>query len=169
MIQQKRLPADSSAMTFGIIALSITLVGFCCGLFAIGALAMSIIGLLKANKSIALYRENQELYFEQSYKNVNTGKILNIIAIPISAIVSLIMIIYYLFYGAALLSLFTFFGAMSSAIEEGQSNNSNYYEYYKEETDTLSNWDDESYDIEHDATADYNKELVKTVKENDSL
>ncbi len=171
-MQQKRLPADSGAMTLGIIALSITLVGFCCGLFAIGALAMSIIGLIKANNSIALYRENEELYFEQSYKNVNTGKILNIIAIPISAMVSLVMIGYYFIYGAALLSFLTFFGAMSSAIEEEQSNGKNSdYDYYEEEANSLKNWDDDTYIIEqdNDSLADYEEELIKTIKESDSL
>ncbi|WP_296316420.1 hypothetical protein [Winogradskyella sp. UBA3174] len=145
-MQQKRLPADSGAMTLGIIALSITLVGFCCGLFALVALAMSIVGLLKANKSIALYRENQELYLEQSYKNVNTGRILNIIAVPISAIVSLIMLTYYLIYGVAILA---FFGLMSSAIQEGQSNsNKTDNDYYEEEIDTTTTWEDDDYIIE---------------------
>lgn len=150
-MQQKKLPADSGAMTLGIIALSICLIGFCCGLFALAALTMSIIGLVKANKSIALYIENPELYFEQSYKNVNTGKILNIIAIPISGVVSLIMIGYYFIYGAALLSFISFFGALPAVIEEEQLHrDSKEYEYYEEGIDSINKWEDDTYVIEQE-------------------
>ena len=147
-MNKKKLPADSGAMTLGIISLSIVLIGFCCGLLAVAALVLSIIGLVKANKSIALYRENEELYLEQSYKNVNTGRILNIIAIPISGIVSLIMIGYYFLYGAAVLSFLTLFGSMASEMER-QSTYPD-YEYYEETTDSTDTWGDDDYIIEEE-------------------
>ncbi|MBQ0737461.1 hypothetical protein J9332_24350 [Aquimarina celericrescens] len=101
-MNQNRLPADSSAMTLGIIAVVITVAGCCCGLLAYVSLILSIVGLISANKSIKLYEFEPENYSPYSYNNVKNAKILNIVTIVVSGLISLFYTVYYLFYGALL-------------------------------------------------------------------
>ena len=146
-MSDNKLPADPSATTIGIISLSILLIGFCCGPIAIVALILSIIGLVNANRSIQLYNQAPENYSHASYKSVNTGKILNIIAIPISGIISLFWIAYYLIYGATLLSIFTLFSEAATEAERNKNNT----EYYNYEDDSIDNTDEDMYFFEVDS------------------
>ena len=59
----------------------------CC--YGIG-LILGIVALVQAQKDIALYAQNPELY--SNYSNLNTGKILSIIGISLSAIYLLVVI-----------------------------------------------------------------------------
>lgn len=143
-----KLPADSSSVTLGIISLSILLLGFCCGPIAIVALTLAIIGLVKANRSIALYHSKPEEYNVLSYKNVKTGKILNIIAIPLSGLVTLFWLIYYFFYGAAILSMFSL---LSNAMEYEQLEQDNKLNEYIEEIDDTIQFEEEPFLYEKDS------------------
>ncbi|MFT6843121.1 MAG: hypothetical protein ACJASR_001895 [Psychroserpens sp.] len=104
-----KLPADPTAMILGIIALVVSLAGCCCGIFAFIPIIISIIGLVMANKSLRIYQINPSIYEPQSKSNVSTAKVLNIIALVVSSIVTLFYIAYFIIYGALI----------STAIMEG--------------------------------------------------
>ncbi|MEZ4858993.1 MAG: CCC motif membrane protein [Flavobacteriaceae bacterium] len=145
-MNDNKLPADSSATTLGIISLSILIIGFCCGPIAIVALVLSIIGLVNANRSIKLYNQIPENYSNQSYKSVTTGKILNIIAIPISGLISLFWIAYYLIYGAAVLSILTLFSEAAKEVERERIES----DYYNQDIDSIYNSDEDVYILEEE-------------------
>ena len=136
-------------MTLGIIAVVITVAGCCCGLLAYASLILSIAGLISANKSITLYIEQPESYSPYSYNNVKNAKILNIVTIVISGLISIFYTIYYLFYGALLSTVL--FGIWENYDEmenfnnewEGDSiYNEEYYEYEVEEYKETENLKD---------------------------
>ncbi len=83
---KRKLPADPGAMALGIIALLISLVGCCCGLFALPAIIMSLIGLIWAIKSTRRYKESPAEFSARSYSNINTAKVVNIIALVLSTL-----------------------------------------------------------------------------------
>jgi len=136
-MNQNRLPADSSAMTLGIIAVVITVAGCCCGLLAYVSLILSIVGLISANKSIKLYEFEPENYSPYSYNNVKNAKILNIVTIVVSGLISLFYTVYYLFYGALLSTML--FGLWENYDE---------IEKYNDTWEEDSIYYDESYDYE---------------------
>ena len=88
----RKLPADPGAMALGIIALVISVVGCCCGILAIPAMILSIIGLVWAIKSQSKYRNEPGKYAASSYSSVNTAKIVNIIALIMSVLFLIISI-----------------------------------------------------------------------------
>ncbi|MFK7781885.1 CCC motif membrane protein, partial [Psychroserpens sp.] len=120
-MNHNKLPADPTALILGIIALLVSFAGCCCGIFAFIPLILSIIGLVMANKSLKEYKLNPENYAHQSNTNVSTAKVLNIIALVISSIVTVLYLLYFLFYGAIL----------STALMEGYNleNNGDDFEY----------------------------------------
>lgn len=122
-MHQNKLPADSNAMILGIIALVLALTGCCCGLLSLVAVALSIVGLVIANRSLRDYTDNPENYSPQSRSNVYTAKILNIIALVISSLVTLIMLLYFAIYGA----IFSTF--IMESIRQDESNDWNWEEY----------------------------------------
>ncbi|MDR2927730.1 MAG: hypothetical protein LBV41_05975 [Cytophagaceae bacterium] len=75
------LPKSSAALTLGILSIVIC----CCCLPPVG-LILGIIGVVSGNNATRLYRENQGLYTESSYKNANAGKICAIIGIALSVV-----------------------------------------------------------------------------------
>ena len=77
-MEKQQLPNATLILVFGIISI----VTCCCG--GIIGLPLGIIALVLANKSIALYATNPELY--TGFKNVKTGRILAIIGIILNAI-----------------------------------------------------------------------------------
>lgn len=92
----QKVPNDSTVLTLGIVAIVCSILGCCCGLFTVvPGLIVSIVGLIMANKGLATYRANPGLYAQTSYKNLNTGKILSIIALIINIIILLITILYF--------------------------------------------------------------------------
>jgi len=103
-MEQKKLPADSSAMTLAIISLVLIFIGCCCVISTPIALILSIIGLVSANKSLREYQNNAENYYPQSRTNVYTAKVLNLIALIISILVSLATALYLLVYGTLIFS-----------------------------------------------------------------
>jgi hypothetical protein len=144
-MNQSKLPADSLSLILGIIALVIIVGGCCCyGFPAFVGLILSIIGLISANKSLAEYDVNPEIYSHQSRSNVATAKIINIIAVILSSIISLIMIGFLILYG--------------SILSFGMFNNSNF-----------NNWDEEQNDYEYDYEEEQIIEEELFIEENDSI
>ncbi|WP_298900778.1 CCC motif membrane protein [uncultured Psychroserpens sp.] len=139
-----KLPADPTALILGIGAILIGFAGCCCyGVFAIVPLALGIIGLVIANKSLKAFEQDPEAYNHQSRSNVATAKILNIIAIAFNAVVLL-------FFVAAV----TFFGTLSSQDfyeEILKQRNTDDFEY-EWENDTIYDYEeDDYYEIESDS------------------
>lgn len=137
-MNQNKLPADSLSMVLGIIALVMIVGGCCCyGIPAFVGLILSIIGLISANKSLAEYDTNPEVYSHQSRSNVATARIINIIALIISSIVALIAIGVIILYG--------------SILSFGMFNNSNFNNWNKEQTDYEYEYDYEEEQIIEDS------------------
>lgn len=101
-----KLPADPTAMILGIVSVVIVGLGCCCGLFAIGSLILSIIGLVMANKSIRLYKQNPENYASQSRSNTGVGQVICIVGVVVSAVLMLISLAYWTFFGSQLTESF---------------------------------------------------------------
>lgn len=102
-MHQSKLPADPTALILGIVALVIGFAGCCCyGLFAIIPLILSIVGLIMANKSLKEFDQNPNVFSHQSRSNVSIGRILNIIALIFNAILVLVVIVFFVFYGTIL-------------------------------------------------------------------
>ena len=92
---QTKLSADPGAMILGIIALLISLVGCCCGILAIPAVIMSIIGLVWANKSLKIYELDPNSYNPRSFSSVKSAKVVNIIALALSAVALVVSLIWF--------------------------------------------------------------------------
>lgn len=136
---KSKLPAEPTALVLGIIGLVIGIASCCCyGITAIIPLGLSIAGLVIANKSLRAYRENPEAYERGSYTNVNTARIINIIAVTINSIIVLFVILILLIYGSI------FSAAMFQNLEDIRSINEeqNYEEYDDYE------WESDSTEIE---------------------
>lgn len=132
-----KLPADPTAIILGIVSIVIVGLGCCCGLFAIGSLILSIIGLVMANKSIKLYRQNPENYSSQSRSNAGVGQVICIVSVVISAIFVLISLVYWAFFGSQL---------TENILKEFNKNKEN-NEIQFEETDSLDYNDAETDSI----------------------
>lgn len=135
---KNKLSADPLALVLGILALVIGIAGCCCyGITAIVPLIMAIIGLVTANKSLREYKENPDVYLPQSRSNVNTAKIINIIAIVMNGFIVLIAIAALTFYGTMLSS--GFYDRFKSY--EGTDD-------YEVQVDTTNTWQQDDYSIE---------------------
>lgn len=151
-MNQNKLPADPLSLVLGIIALIVGIAGCCCyGITAIVPLIISIIGLVSANKSLRLYNENPEVYSHMSRNNVNTGKIINIIALIMNGVIVLVAIAAITFYGTML----------SSGFFEEIQRNSHYNDFddYEVEVDT-SSWKNDEYDMETEQDSVNINELI---------
>ncbi|NRD19080.1 hypothetical protein HNV08_03395 [Winogradskyella eckloniae] len=140
-MNRNKLSADPLSLILGVLSLIIGLVGCCCyGVTAIVPLVMAIIGLVTANKSIRDFHNNPEAYDPQSLSNVNTAKILNIIAVILNGIIFLVAFAALIFYGTII----------SSAVLDG-IRNGNYEEddfHYEYESDSIEDWEEDDYIIE---------------------
>lgn len=87
MDQQKQNLENSTLIL--VLSISSILVCCCCGPLG---LIMSIVALVLANKQIGLYTANPELY--NSNSEINTGRIIAIIAIVLNSICTLLSIAY---------------------------------------------------------------------------
>jgi len=105
-MEQKKLPADPSATILGIISLVLIFIGCCCVFGVPISLILSIIGLVSANKSLRAYRYNAENYYPQSRSNVYTAKVINVIALIISVLYSLVFVLYFFIHGTFIFSEF---------------------------------------------------------------
>ena len=101
-----KLPADPTAIILGIVSLVIVGLGCCCGLFAIGSLILSLIGLVMANKSIRLYKQNPENYTSQSRSNTGVGQVICIVGVVISSIFEVFSIAYFALFGSQITESF---------------------------------------------------------------
>tara|TARA_R110000751_G_scaffold154292_4_gene259270 strand:- start:224 stop:709 length:486 start_codon:yes stop_codon:yes gene_type:complete len=135
-----KLSADPSALVLGIIAITISIAGCCCGVFAIVPVILSIIGLVIANKSLQEYSSNPEAYNPNSRSNVSTAKVLNIIALVISSLVTLFYIAYFMIYGVFISEIF-------KEAYEARNNNDDYN--YEWENDSIY-YEDDYYEMEED-------------------
>ena len=98
------LPNATAALVLGIISI---VTSWCCGFIAIIGLTLGIIALVLGSKALNLYQQDPEKYTLKSQKNANAGKICGIIGIAISGILVLIGLIYILFLGATLGTIFS--------------------------------------------------------------
>jgi len=96
---KNKLSADPTALVLGIVSLVIVISGCCCGFLAIISLALSIVGLVSANKSLNEFYLNPENYISESRSNVNAGKIVCIIGVILSSILILISVVFFAFQG----------------------------------------------------------------------
>ena len=141
-MNQNKLPADPLALILGILALLIGIAGCCCyGITAIIPLIMGVIGLVTANKSLREYRENPEAFSPQTRSNVNTARIINIIAIVLNGLIFFIAVIGLIFFGAAMTS------GMLDDLNYDSSEDDDYFET-EIEADTTNTWEDDTYIIE---------------------
>lgn len=159
-MNHNKLPADSTAMILGIIALVLGLAGCCCyGIVAIVPLTISIIGLVMANKSIREFNENPEAYSPQSRSNVATAKIINIIALVFNSIIFIFFIIVFFIYGTL------FSAAIMDSYKQSQNEYDDYYEW---ENDSLYDYEEDVIKVESDSIYidSINIEEIKDVKNN---
>jgi uncharacterized membrane protein len=154
-----KLPGDPLVLTLGIISLVLFLIGcWCYGLIGIITLIMSIIGLVAANKSVKLYNANPDQYAHSSYKNVSTGKIVNIIALVLSAIACLFVIIIVIFFGAIFASVMN--GEFKGFEDFNKAVNTDNEETYEE---------DYQYDESQDGVYEYKEERDSLNQSGDSM
>jgi hypothetical protein len=130
-MSHNKLPADPTALILGIAALVIGFAGCCCyGLFAIIPLALSIVGLVMANKSLKEFDQNPDVFSHQSRSNVSIGRILNIVALIFNSIVVLLIILFFVIYGTVLSTeLFDEFKKRNQNIEYNIENDSIYNDF----------------------------------------
>lgn len=93
-----KLAADPTSLILGIVSLVIIFLGCCCGIFAVIALIMSIIGLVFAVKSLNEFDAYPDNFSVQSRKNVYAGKIVCLIGIILSAIFIIIYAVVFALY-----------------------------------------------------------------------
>ena len=86
-MEQQKLPNATAVLILGIFSI----LTCCC--WGVLGLVLGIIALVLAKKDLALYNANPQLY--SNYSNLNTGRILAIVGIVLSAIY-LVVNIYFL-------------------------------------------------------------------------
>ncbi|MEP7255462.1 MAG: CCC motif membrane protein [Ferruginibacter sp.] len=93
-IQPVNLPNATAVLVLGIISI----VGaFCYGFVGV---ICGIIGMVLANKDRKLYQATPELYTPASYSSSNAGRTCSIIGLILGGIFLLIIIFYFIFFGA---------------------------------------------------------------------
>jgi membrane-bound ClpP family serine protease len=135
MMNTNKLPNDPTALVLGIVALGIIFIGCCCGLFAILSLALSIIALIMAVKSLNEYVRESESYSLASYKNMNAAKVIGIIGIALSSLVIF-----------AQIAVFAISGEQFSKDFWEKIRENHGFNYEKDYNDSTDTWD-EQYDI----------------------
>jgi uncharacterized membrane protein len=92
--QPANLPNATASLVLGIISI----VGALC--YGIVGVICGIIGLVLANKDRRLYQATPELYSASSYSTLNAGRTCSIIGLILGSLVVLVMIFYFIFFGA---------------------------------------------------------------------
>jgi len=77
-MEKQKLPNSNAVLILGILSI----LTCCC--WGIVGMILGIMALVLAKKDMALYAQNPELY--EGYSNINTGRILAIIGIALSAV-----------------------------------------------------------------------------------
>jgi hypothetical protein len=84
----QQLPNATIALVMGILSIVI------CGL----GVVLGIIGIVMANKDMALFRNNPGVYSEASYNNAKTGRVCSIIGIVLSSLIVVFYILWIVFF-----------------------------------------------------------------------
>ncbi|MCX8534400.1 CCC motif membrane protein [Chryseobacterium luquanense] len=95
-MNQQKLPNATAVLVLGIVSI----VGCCC--YGVVGLIAGIIGLVLYKKDNALYQANPTMYSD--YNNLNTGKILCIIGLSLSALYLILNIVMISVFGWEALS-----------------------------------------------------------------
>jgi len=90
---QKPLPNASVVLVLGIVSIVL------CWCHGIIGLILAIVALVLANKDMALYNQNPEMYTLSSYNNVKSGRTIAIIGLVLAGVFLFFMIIGLLFLG----------------------------------------------------------------------
>ena len=90
---QKPLPNASVVLVLGIISIVL------CWCHGIIGLIIAIIALVLANKDLALYNNNPEMFTPSSYSNLKSGRTIAIIGLVLAGVFLFFMIIALLFLG----------------------------------------------------------------------
>ena len=114
---------------------------------------MSIIGLVMANKSLQEYKLNPDAYLPQSRSNVNTAKVLNIIALVLGVLITIAYAAYFAIYGVMFSQIF------KEAYDMRDDNSEYHYEW---ENDSIYFEDDDDYQMENDSI------LIDSIRINDT-
>jgi|GEM_PF-2634414 len=162
-MERQNLPGASTITTLWIIALVFLLIGCCCGILgALPAMVLSIIALVMVKKNLKLFQEQPEDFVAHSYKSVKTGKIMSIIILVLSSIITVFFLIYIIFFGA---------GFWSGMYDEFKDGNFEFEEYETETYEDDSNtWEEEVQNDweEQNDTIDKDTLLIETI-ETDSI
>jgi hypothetical protein len=95
------VPNSTAVLVLGILSI------VTCWCLGIVGLTLGIIALVLANKSNKMYLANPSEYSEASYKNMKAGKICAIVGTSLSGLYVVYVIVYVVFIGAALGTMFT--------------------------------------------------------------
>ncbi|MBK8608673.1 MAG: hypothetical protein IPL84_01620 [Chitinophagaceae bacterium] len=98
--QPANLPNATAALVLGIISI---VLAFCYGFFGV---VCGIIGLVLANKDRKAYQAAPDLYSPASYSTSNAGRTCSIIGLVIGGLILLVMIFYFIFFGALFMEAF---------------------------------------------------------------
>ncbi len=90
---QKPLPNSSVVLVLGIVSIVL------CWCHGIIGLILAITALVLANKDLALYNQNPEMYTLSSYNNLKSGRTVAIIGLVLAGLFLFFMIIGLLFLG----------------------------------------------------------------------
>jgi len=95
------LPHATVILVFGILSIAI------CSFIG---LAFGIVALILANKGKALYQQSPESYSKNSYGMMNSGRICALIGTILSAVATVLTILYFIFLGTLFTALSSDFG-----------------------------------------------------------
>ena len=91
------LPNATASLVLGILSIVM------CGI----GVVLGIVGIVLANKDLALYRTNPGIYSESSFNNTKTGRICSIIGIIVSSL-------FVIFYAAYMIWIFSIIGTLKN-------------------------------------------------------
>ena len=97
---QINVPNSVAVLVLGIVSIAL------CWCYGVIGIASGIVALILGQKASALYEENPDAYNLASYNNLKAGKICAIIGICLSILYIVALILYIVFIGAALTSIY---------------------------------------------------------------
>jgi len=97
------LPNATASLVLGIISI---VTAICCYFMAIVGLTLGIVGLVLGLKALKLYQADPGKYTIKSQKNASAGKICSIIGLALSGVLILVVLVYILFLGASMGTIF---------------------------------------------------------------
>lgn len=89
-----KLPNDPLAFTLSIVGLVLSILTCCCSFFtSIPAVVVSIIAFVQSRNAIQTYQFSPGTYAQPSYKNMKTARLLSIIALVLSILLTATILI----------------------------------------------------------------------------